>query len=258
MTGRADATVPVIYDCAVAHHRPSPIKNRFRYGSYLWFVDIDHLPRFRWPLGSLARFRSDDHLEDTFDHGTDHSSESTSLRTRVDAYLAGHGIDLEGGMVTMLTSARVLGYVFNPLTVFWCHRPNGEIACVIAEVHNTYGQRHSYLLHTDPQDRVTVDKDFYVSPFEPVAGHYDMRLPEPGERLSISITLHRDGQDPFVASISGTPRPGTARELVRAALRHPVAPLVATLRIRRQGIALWMRGLAVTPRPPTQPGKASP
>ena len=80
----------------------------------------------------------------------------------------------------MLAHARVLGYVFNPLTVYWCHRPDGTLACVVAEVHNTYRQRHAYLLPADDRGRAEVPKQFYVSPFYPVDGRYRMSLPEPG------------------------------------------------------------------------------
>ena len=92
----------------------------------------------------------------------------------MDRFLGARGIDLGGGRVLMLAHARVLGYVFNPLTVYWCHRADGTLACVMAEVHNTYGQRHAYLLRTDERGRARVGKEFYVSPFHPVDGSYRM------------------------------------------------------------------------------------
>ena len=92
-------------------------------------------------------------------------------------FLAARGVDLGGGRVTMLAQARVFGYVFNPLTVYWCHRPDGTLACVVAEVHNTYRQRHAYLLAR--RSGAEVPKQFYVSPFYPVDGRYRMSLPEP-------------------------------------------------------------------------------
>ena len=92
-------------------------------------------PGSRW----LARFRARDHLGDP----------RASIRANLDRFLAARGVDLGGGRVTMLAHARVLGYVFNPLTVYWCHRPDGTLACVVAEVHNTYRQRHAYLLPAD-------------------------------------------------------------------------------------------------------------
>ena len=76
-----------------------------------------------------------------------------SIRRNLDRWLAAHGVDLHGGRVVMLAQARVLGYVFNPLTVYWCHGPDGALACVVAEVHNTYGERHCYLLRPDAAGR---------------------------------------------------------------------------------------------------------
>lgn len=150
----------------------------------------------------------------------------------------------------MLAAARVLGYVFNPLSVYWCHNGEGELVCVVAEVHNTYHGRHCYLLRTDDSGRAEVEKDFYVSPFEPATGGgYRMSLPEPGDRLALSITLDRPGSAPFVAAVRGRRRPATAIGLLRLAIRHPLAPLVVTVRIRWQGIRLWLRGLPVVPRP---------
>ena len=121
-----------LYEVTISHARSAPLRNVFRYRGYLWLVDLDHLPRVPW----LARFRARDHLGDP----------RASIRANLEAFLAARGVDLGGGRVTMLAQARVLGYVFNPLTVYWCHRPDDTLACVVAEVHNTYRQRHAYLL----------------------------------------------------------------------------------------------------------------
>ena len=123
--------------------RTTPVRNAFRYRSYQWLVDLDALPPLPVLLRPFARFDARDHLGDP----------GRSLRENVDSYLADNGIDLRGGRIRMLANARVLGYVFNPLTVFWCHAPDGSLRCVIAEVHNTYGERHRYLLLTDERGR---------------------------------------------------------------------------------------------------------
>src|SRR2546430_2691873 len=115
----------------------------------------------------------------------------------------------------MLTQARVLGYVFNPLTVYWCHRPD----CVVAEVHNTYGQRYAYLLHPDARGRGRVPKQFYVSPFYPVDGDYRMSLPEPDATLALSVRLDRPDGHSFTASVRGRAVPATARARLQAAAR---------------------------------------
>ena len=240
MRGTGAAPVPAIYDTQVTHVRATPLRNKFRYRSYQWLVDLDHLPQLPAVLRPFARFEARDHLGDP----------GATLRANVEAFLAARGVDLGGGRIWMLANARVLGYVFNPLSVFWCHHANGELACVIAEVHNTYGERHAYLLHTDERGRAEVAKEFYVSPFHPVDGGYRMSLPEPTERLDLTITLHRPDEMPFVAAVRGIARPGTALGLVRAIARCPWATVGVAAKIRWQGARLWLRRLPVARRPP--------
>ncbi|QBJ98542.1 DUF1365 domain-containing protein [Rhodococcus sp. ABRD24] len=230
---------PAIYRTVISHVRTAPLRNMFRYRSYSWFVDVDELPRLPRLLGPLAGFASADHLGDL----------SRTLRENVDAFLAAHGIDLNGGRVVLLANARVFGYVFNPLSVFWCHDADGRQVCVIAEVHNTYGERHCYLLRPDSGGGARAAKEFYVSPFNDVDGEYRMTLPTPDEALRLAISLERPEQPPFVATVVGERRDATPREILRAVLAVPVAPLRVAAQIRWQGIRLWARGLEIRPRP---------
>jgi DUF1365 family protein len=231
-----------IYDTVVAHVRHTPLRNAFRYRSYSWLVDLDHLPRPPRPLRPLAQFRAADHL----------GRSDRTLRANVDTYLGAHGIDLHGGRVLMLVNARMFGHVFNPLSVFWCHDADDSLRCVIAEVHNTYGERHCYLLTPDEAGRAEFAKEFYVSPFYPVDGQYVMRLPEPGERLALSVELHRGEDRPFVATVRGRRSTADTRAVLRAAGRVPLATLTVAAQIRYQGIKLWARRLPVVPRPEHQ------
>jgi len=228
-----------LYTCRLRHVRTEPIRNDFTYRTYLWLIDLDQPPRMPGPLRFLAGFRASDHLGDP----------ALSLRQNVDQYLAQHEIDLSGGRVLMLAGARVFGHVFNPLSVYWCYDRDGELRCVIAEVHNTYGGLHCYLLTPDELGRASTDKQFYVSPFIPIEGTYRMLLPEPGDRLALSIRLDQPGRAPFVASLRGARRPATPRNVLRTALRLPLAPQLVSARIRVQGIKLFLRGLKVIPRP---------
>ncbi len=234
---------PALNPCEITHVRARPVRRAFRYRSYLWLVDLDDLPRVPPALRPLARFRSRDHLGDP----------ASSIRANVDAYLARQGIGLAGGRVLMLSHAAALGHVFNPLTVFWCHRADGTLAAVIAEVHNTYRQRHAYLLRPDGRGRAEADKDFYVSPFLPVAGRYLLRLPEPAATLRLGVTLHLDGQTVLAASVTGNRRAYTPRRLLGCTLRHPWVTAQVTARIRWQGLRLAARGLPVIPRPAHYP-----
>ncbi|MFG2638924.1 DUF1365 domain-containing protein [Streptomyces sp. NPDC048362] len=219
--------------------RRAPQRYALRHRTYLWLVDLDHLPVLPRPLRPLARFRTRDHF----------TGRAPSIRAALDGFLDEHGINLGGGRVLMLAHARVLGHVFNPLTLCWCYGRDGSPRCVVAEVHNTYGERHAYLLHTDTAGTATVAKDFYVSPFHPVDGHYEMCLPPPGERLRLSIRLQRPGSPPFTASVHGRRREATVPVLLRLALRHPWSTLRVSAAIRFHGIRLFLRGLPVQPRP---------
>lgn len=198
---------PALYRCVITHVRSTPLRKAFSYDGYLWLVDLDDLPK-------------------GFDPGA---------RASLDAFLAEHGES--AGRVTMLAGRRTLGYVFNPLTVYWC-----DTGVVVAEVRNTYGGLHRYLLHPDAHGRAETAKELYVSPFNPVDGHYTLRLPAPSDRLDLAVTLHRPEGRPFVATLRGRRVPPTLRNRLR------IAPLLTGVRIRRQGIALYLRGLPVVPR----------
>jgi len=232
-----------LYPCRITHVRGAPAQRTFRYRSYLWLVDTGDLPPVPWWLRPFAAFRAADHLGDP----------AAGIRANVDAYLSRHGIDLAGGRVLMLGHARVLGHVFNPLTVYWCHRADGSLAAVLAEVHNTYRQRHAYLLRPDARGRAEADKDFYVSPFLPPGGRYRMRLPEPGEELRLSVTLDTGGRPLLAATVTGTRRGYTPWRLICYALRYPWVTAQASTLIRWQGIRLAARRLPVFPRPAHRP-----
>lgn len=233
------AGAPAIYRTRIAHVRRAPVRHEFEYRSYSWYIDVDRPPVLpRW-LRPFARFDARDHFD---------GHDDDTLRNRIDAFLADNGIRLPGGHVTALLSARVLGYVFNPLSVFWCHDADGVLRAVIAEVHNTYGQRHAYLLPPEQSRPVAVDKSLYVSPFNDVDGYYLVRAPLPGAKVNVSISLHRDNQPPFVATLQGTRRRVTAVQVARLQLAAPLAPLMVALAIRIQGITLWMRRVPVVPR----------
>lgn len=233
-------TTPALYDAVVAHTRHADVHRTFRHRVYTWLVDLDNLPTLpRW-LQPFAHFTARDHMGDPHH----------SIRVNVDSWLATHDIDLRGGRVLMLAHARVLGYVFNPVTVYWCHDADGRLTCVIAEVHNTYGERHCYLLHPDSTGRAETDKQFYVSPFLPMRGRYVMRLDPPGEQLGVHIELRDDTRPLLTASLTGHRRAVTPRALARMVLTRPLVPQRVSALIRRHGLAMWLRRTPRIPHPP--------
>ncbi|MGH3516312.1 MAG: DUF1365 domain-containing protein [Haloechinothrix sp.] len=233
-------TAPVLYDCVVGHTRRTDVHRAFRHRLYTWLVDLDALPRYPAWLRPFVRFDARDHL----------GAADRSIRENLDSWLVTKGVDLAGGRVLMLAHARVLGYVFNPVTVFWCYRPEGGLECVVAEVHNTYGERHCYLLRPDANGIAEVDKRFYVSPFLPMAGSYTMRVNPPGERVDVRIELHDGERTLLSAALVGHRLPATRRHLVRMLTSRPLVPQRVSALIRRHGIALWLRRLPIVPREP--------
>lgn len=226
---------PGVFATTVRHTRRTPFARAFETRSHLWLVDLDDLPRH----GPLARFEARDHLGDP----------DRSIRANVESFLASRGVDLRGGRILMAAHPRSLGHCFNPISVFWCFDRAGEQAAVVVEVHNTYGDRHAYLVHPDSQGRARADKAMYVSPFHGVEGHYEIAVPVPDDRLRIAITLHPGDGAPFSASLDGRRLPAGARS-------GPWVGAGAALRgsalIRAHGIRLWARRLPVRPRPTHQ------
>ncbi len=231
---------PALYRTRITHLRRAPVHHYFEHRSYSWYVDVDQLPQLPPWLRPFARFDARDH----FDGGP-----NDTLRQRIDAFLADRDIDLRGGTVTALLQARVLGYVFNPLSLYWCHDSDGVLRHVIAEVHNTYGGRHAYLLPPDNDQASMVMKKLYVSPFNDVEGYYLVRAPRPDSTLNVTISLHRENQPAFVATMRGNRLRAGIGQIVRLQFAAPMAPLMGALGIRVQGITLRLRRVPLVPRP---------
>lgn len=228
---------PGRFETTIRHTRRAPFRRSFEHRSTFWLVDLDDLPDH----GRLARFEARDHL----------GSPERSLRDNVEAFLADNGVSLgEGprpGTVLMAAHPRSLGHCFNPISIFWCFDDGGRQAGVVVEVHNTYGDRHAYLVHPDEQGRARTDKAMYVSPFHGVDGTYDVAVPLPTDRLHVAVTLRghdgdADGAAPFSASLTGTRTDIPVRRTLGAALRGSAL-------IRAHGIWLWARRLPIRPRP---------
>jgi DUF1365 family protein len=238
---------PRLYRTRVTHGRTERVHHGFAYRHATWLVDLDELPRLPRLLRAVARFDARDHLGDP----------RATIRDNVDAYLAANDIDLAGGSILMLATPRSLGHAFNPLTVYWCHDRVGALRCVVAEVHNTYGERHCYLLRPDADGRASAAKAFYVSPFFAVDGRYELTFTDPSVAgdLDVTVTLQRHGRVAFRASLVGPPDPARP-SFLRGALRHPAGGWRVSVLIRWQGVRLWLKHLPVVARPraPRQEG----
>jgi len=228
---------PALYSTEIGHTRRRPWHHSFRYRHPMWLIDLATTPHGLL-LGRLLRFDARDHVGDP----------TRTIRDNVVEWVGWQGVDVSGDRIVMLANPRMLSYVFNPITVYWCLR--GETThCVVAEVHNTYGGRHCYLLTPDAAGRANVDKALYVSPFNPVDGSYDMRFTLPADLVHVGIVLRRDGRVAFSATLNGYRSPVTTLTTLQILLHYPLGALRVTALIRYQGIRLFLRGLPVVRRP---------
>jgi hypothetical protein len=232
--------LPALVVGDVTHQRPGPVRHDFRHRVYQWLVDLDSLPRQPWYLRAFAHFSSADHLGDA----------SLPIKANIENYLALNDIRLgDRGRVLMLANARVLGHVFDPLSVFWCYDSARTLVCVVAEVHNTYGERHAYLLRPDEAGVSVTDKELYVSPFFDVSGTYGLKFTLTPDRVSATVILRRQDALALSATFRGRPEPATHRALARRLIRQPLMTQRVSALIRVHGIWLWLRRLPIHPRP---------
>ena len=235
--------LPALVTGRVSHARRTPLTHRFRYRVYQWLVDLDHPPRLPWWLRPFSTFSAADHIGDP----------ASDIRTNIERFCASEGVDISGHRILMLANARVLGHTFDPLSVFWAIAPDDSLTCIVAEVHNTYGERHAYLLQTDEKGRGQVDKAFYVSPFFTVDGRYDLQFQLTPDVVSSTVVLKQDGDAVFSATFRGDPKPATPGRLARLIISMPLMTHRTSLLIRIHGVWLWLRRLPVVPRQAHRP-----
>ena len=173
--------------------------------------------------------------------------------------LAEHGVHEACGRIQLLAQPRVLGHVFNPVSFWLCHGLDGTLRAVIAEVSNTFGDRHSYLCHhldqrpIRPEDTLEARKIFHVSPFQPIDGGYRFNFDITVEAVSIRID-YRSGNERLIATLNGARRRLTNRIILGSALRRPLGSRRVLGLIHWQALKLWWKGARwhVRPEPPHQ------
>jgi DUF1365 family protein len=243
----AAATSPAAVRALVHHRRLRPFTYEFSHRTTMWLVDAaDPNAAFpRW-VRLFASIRSEDHFA---------ADDHRPLLAKVRSFLEAQQLPWSAQRVLVLVNARSLGYVFDPLTTYFCFDGHGELEGVLAEVHNTYGERHCYPLSVDRR-RASTDKAFYVSPFFAVEGRYDIttKLTEGQVAVAISLTSP-DGETLFTGAVHGDLEPATRGRSLRRVAANPLPSQRVSALIRWHGIRLWLRRLPVVPRPPHQAPK---
>lgn len=237
-----------LYVGRTMHHRFEPRPHSFSYRIFQILVDIDRLEDAfagRWMLRrgrvGLLSFAERDHGERT----------GEGLRPWVERQLALAGVAADARRIRLLCLPRVLGFVFNPISIFYVDDADGRLTAVIYEVDNTFGQTHAYVVPASGRDeeRHDADKVLYVSPFFPVEGAYRFRLTPPGERLKLTIVKHVDGRPDFIANLAAHRRPATDWALLRLFLGMPLMTLGVVCAIHWQAARLWLKGAHFSARP---------
>ena len=230
------------------HGRRGDTTNAFRYS--VDYVVCDTEARPRAPALFSRNGRNVAALNDA-DHGGPPGQGRGAAWVR--EVMAAHGIALTG-RIDLLAQPRMWGHVFNPVAFWLCHDDTGVLRLVIAEVTNTYGDRHSYLCHHDDLSPITPDRDLtarkimHVSPFQPVEGGYTFRFDITDRRIAIRIDFST-GNGGLVATLTGDRKPLTTAGLLAAALRRPLGSRRVLALIHWQALVLWWKGVPFRSRP---------
>ncbi|MGI9382579.1 MAG: DUF1365 domain-containing protein [Methyloligellaceae bacterium] len=239
-----------IYVGEVVHKRLRPRWHHLRYSVFSALIDLSELPELdrRLRLFSWNRFN-------VFSfHDADHGpGRAEGLEAHMRALLAEHGLDIGGGRIRLLCYPRLLGYVFNPLSVYFCHGEDGSLGAIVYEVSNTFHERCSYVVPVRESAGGTIfqacRKQLYVSPFLSHVGRYTFHIEPPGRRTTVGVTV-RDGDGPLLKThFIGRRRPLTDGTLLRALLRYPLMTWKVTGAIHLEALKLWLKGLRTTARP---------
>lgn len=243
-----------LYRGRLFHERRIAPRYQFRYRVFSLLLDLDRIDEADRSRRLFAHNRFNLISVHDRDHGP---KDGSPLRPWIDARLAEAGIDLAGGRVQLLCYPRVFGYVFNPLSVWFCRHADGRLLAVLCEVRNTFGQWHGYLLHNDGEAlaeplRDQAPKVFHVSPFLPREGHYQFRVQPPDERYGVTVNWHaKDNPDhpALIAVQTGERRPSGDRGLLRVALAVPLMTVKVIAAIHWQALKIWLRGGRYHPKP---------
>ena len=247
-----------LYECQIMHARFSPRPHRFVYRIFLFAIDLDELeqlhrglPFFSVNRANLYSFRDRDFLPtgEPLHNGNAGVPPATALplKQRVVAYLAARGVDLTGGRVVLVTLPRVLGYLFNPVSFYFCHDRAGAPVAALAEVTNTFKEMKPFFLGPDAQAaasgefRLRVPKHFYVSPYSDVDVDFAFTLRAPGGTLAVQIDDYVGPERTLTTTLTGIQRELTGGRLAWFTLKYPLITLRVISLIHWHAFLLWLK-----------------
>lgn len=243
---------PGLFVGSLRHRRFAPRAHAFTYPIFMTLLDIDRITEQM----SVSPFTSHNRFNWASFHDGDYlGPERRTVREKLEDDARRSGIRLPAGQVLLLTHLRYLGYVFNPVSFFYCFNERGELACVMAEVHNTYGGRRTYWL-TEPVETsqngsrtYRTTKTLYVSPFIPTDISWTFVFSPIGERVLVHMTAEEPAGTPILdATLRVDRHPWQSRTLHRVLRRFPGMTMAVIARIHWQALRLYLKGVPVIPR----------
>jgi DUF1365 family protein len=240
-----------IYRGVVVHDRRRPKRHRLRYRVFSFLLDLDDLPA----LDRRSRLFAHNRWAPFAFHDADHGpATGAPLRPWVEARLSEAGLTPDGGPIRLLCYPRIFGYVFNPLSVFFCYRRDETLAAILYEVCNTYRERHTYVLPVRDPDQPVIrqrcGKALYVSPFIGMDAQYDFRIVPPAE--TVNVVIRQEDADGLLlaAAFRGARMAMTDRALLRCLARFPFLTLKIIGAIHWEALRMWFKGFRVFPHAP--------
>jgi len=245
-----------LYAGIVTHERFRPKRHRLRYRVFQALFDLDEIDALAGRLRLFAHNRFGLFAFHDADYG---DRSGRPLREQIEGHLRYGGIEPDGGPIRLLTMPRVLGHVFNPISIWFCHRRDESLAAIVYEVTNTFHDRHFYLVPVDPDValgkaggaviRQTARKRMYVSPFMDMDMAYDFTIQPPCERIGIVIDGSDGGGKLITACFTGKRRPLDDATLLCAFAISPLLTLKVVAGIHWEALKLWVKGMRIRRRP---------
>ncbi|MFN8948478.1 MAG: DUF1365 domain-containing protein [Alphaproteobacteria bacterium] len=241
-----------IYEGTVMHQRLRPQGHKFTYRVFSMLFDLDEIDALDRSLRLFSRNRFN-----LFSfHDRDYAGEGcTDTGAKVRSMLAEMGFGDACARIWLLCYPRLLGYVFNPLSVYYCHNAAGELKLIVYEVTNTHHERKWYVIPAEPRGEgtyaQTCEKELYVSPFTTPTGNYEFRMIAPGRDVFVGVNLIEPDGRTLLTYFRGEERPITDRGLLGLWLRYPLMTLKVTVAIHFEAARLWLKGVKVQDRLPS-------
>ena len=231
-----------LYETAIMHHRLKPKEHKFSYKFFSFYLDLDEMDEVARRIFFLSRnkfnvysFYDDDHLE----------KGQHSIKDNILSYLKNQGVDLQGGRIMLLTYLRTFGYVFNPVSLYYCFDKDSKPLCVVPEIGNTFGELKLFLIGienlTENKFKNKQEKFYYISPFTQLDDTLDFKLTIPDNRLNICIDTAKNGEKIILTSMIGEKKALTNFNLLLLSIKFPLVTLKVITLIHWHAFMLWLK-----------------